>query len=146
MSRPEHPYGHVFTDRPTQPPPGDAGSQQNILHGARGGVMGGNEYRVLNMPRAHVWRNAALNANVGNIRIASFDRTAYDTDSMVDQTNFPTRITCKTPGIYAVTGCAIYDAVLNDQLWTRIVYNNNSAQRVASDTARPAWPGARTPR
>jgi hypothetical protein len=129
----QHPYGHDFNDTR----PGDQGNQQNLLHAIRGGVMGGNEYRVQNMPRSKGYRVSAqaLTANVPYA--AAFDAAEYDTDSMWSATT-PSRLTCKTPGVYSVIGEAIYDMPGTANGWTRIVLNSGTALAAFTDTGAVA--------
>ncbi len=60
------------------------------------------------MPRASVWRAAAHNVATGGAYVAiEFDNLDYDTDGMW-ATTAPTRLTCRTSGLYAVEGWCVW--------------------------------------
>lgn len=98
--------------------PSDYGSGQNLLHAIRGGVMSGNEYRVLNTPGARVIKTTASNVPQGNttwgitsnaayatgVLSGGWNAITYDNDGMVNLTLDDSAITCVTPGIYLVGG------------------------------------------
>lgn len=100
---------HPFNDSQN---PGDQGRLQNILHAIRGGVMGGNEYRVLNMPRARVYRVTALGTNSGSPGQVPWDTADYDTDGFWTGAD-PTKLTVRTSGVYIVYGVFGWTANIN---------------------------------
>lgn len=81
-----------------------------MLFSIRGGAAAsGDEYRVLNMPRASVYRTgAATTASSLTFSQIAWDTLEYDTDGMWDS-SVPSRLICKTPGVYLVTAAAAWN-------------------------------------
>lgn len=99
-----NPYGHAFNDSA----PGQPGGDQNLLHAIRGNIMGGNEYRVQNLPRASVYLAAAGSVASSAVTGVAWDTTEYDSASMFS-TGAPGRLTARTAGLYHVKGWWTWD-------------------------------------
>lgn len=97
------------------------GDPSRIFPAMRNGSVDAVTGRINDKPRCRIWRNAALSLPVGAATIVPvpFDQSEFDTDGMwsIDD---PTRIYCRTPGVYAVHGEGQYNAQNFDWLWTRI--------------------------
>lgn len=126
----KHPYGHDFNDaRPAED------KTKNLLHSIRGGVMGGNEYRVHNMPRCKIYTAAAIplaapfNAEVAWLGTAA-QSVVWDTDSMAVASPY---ITIKTPGIYQVSGYGLFSGggVANIGIEMALIKNSNTSNIMA---------------
>lgn len=79
------------------------------LNAIRGGDMGGDEYRVLNMPRCSVYRTTALNIATGAGQAIPWDQCEYDTDSMTAvSATTGYFIKAKTPGVYLFIGWGVW--------------------------------------
>lgn len=103
------------------------------LFSIRGGNAGGDEYRVLNVPRARVGQvTGAVTTNGGDMTL-SFDAlgdTGYDTDAMF-ALDTPTRLTIRSPGLYAVwqyVNFPLSGAGANRQSWVEL---NSTGRRWA---------------
>lgn len=70
------------------------------LYSIRGGTAGGDEYRVLNVPRVSIYQNAAFSSTTAVEFSVTWDSLEYDTDSMWESVTHPGRITVSSPGIY----------------------------------------------
>lgn len=80
------------------------------LRSVRGNYMGEDENNVLDKPRAFVYRSATHNVSTGGTaNTITWDQLVYDTDGMWDSTR-PTRLTCRTAGIYLWTGWVLWPA------------------------------------
>lgn len=65
----------------------------------RSNVLNGMD-RILSMPRASIARLSAASPGSGAIGIFAFDALEYDSDGMVDISANPSRLTCRTSGLY----------------------------------------------
>lgn len=72
------------------------------LQPMRGNMQGADVSRVLDVPRVRVYRNAGLSILTGTNTSVIWDSVDYDTDGMWSPTINPTRLTCRTQGLYLV--------------------------------------------
>ena len=120
-----HPYGHEFGDTGFATPQGDEpGGYANLLKAIRGGIMGGNEYRVQNKPRFRVVADAAQSINNAAYPPATsitWTSAPVDTDSLWNS-SLATRVTIKTPGVYQVNYQVEWAAAAgtNRQAWVQL--------------------------
>jgi hypothetical protein len=86
----------------------------------------------LNVPRAKVYRTAAIGAlATGVAGTVSFDTVEYDTDGMANPLGV--FLTCRTAGLYVAQGQATYNDGFVGPFRTRLLRNNNAAQPLADD-------------
>lgn len=104
---------------------------QRLLNAVRGGNLGGNEYRVLNMPRAHVSRTTAKTLGTSVLWTIEWDQLLYDTDGMWDSTD-PTKLTCKTPGIYRFDAQAYIAGAGSLNTYRQMYFRKNAAGAVGA--------------
>jgi hypothetical protein len=57
-----------------------------------------------NVPCARVYRDAAISVTSGTTFGLSFNQERFDTDNIHDSAVNPGRLTCKTPGVYQISG------------------------------------------
>lgn len=99
------------------------------LNAIRGGIMGGDEYRVLNVPRASVYASA-VQSMADNVpaTITLWDTVDYDTDGMWDSGNSGF-FKVKTPGVYRVTftGAIVSSGAVAG--WRQAYFRKSSAGR-----------------
>lgn len=104
---------------------------QRLLNSIRGGIMGQNEYRVLNKPRVSLGRVTALSPGAGPT-FPTWDQLEYDTDSMANgAAGVYNNIKVNTPGIYLFTAWWMWaaNAVGYREIWfqkgTGQIYDQN---------------------
>lgn len=71
------------------------------LRRIRSNVMGASEREVQNVPRVSVFQNTGGTLVTTVVTLVSWDSVDWDTDGMFSLA-FPTRITARTAGLYAV--------------------------------------------
>lgn len=78
---------------------------QGHLYSVRGGNLSGgaaDSYRVLNVPRAAIYRSTAQSIPNSSATVVTWDTSDYDSDNIWSAAS-PTRLTCGTPGLYLAT-------------------------------------------
>lgn len=78
------------------------------LFSIRGGIMGADEYRVLNVPRVSVYQSVAQGITTATISNYPWDTVDYDTDSMWTSTGGGFWLTANTPGLYACNAWVVW--------------------------------------
>jgi hypothetical protein len=98
---------------------------EKLLFAARGGVIGPDLYRGLDMPRCRVWSSTGEGGHGPGAAFAplsggGWTNAEYDTDSMT--TIASPFITCRTPGLYLVIANFIFGGNPNaaDNIWLRL--------------------------
>ena len=89
----------------------------------RGNVYGGlGVGDILDKPRARVYRNAGLSVNSATATTITFDAFRYDPDGMWSSTTNPSRITCRTAGVYqfVYNQSFVFDANGNRGIWFNV--------------------------
>lgn len=107
-----------------------------FLTGARSGVMGADEFRMLNVPRCFVRFTDEI-PHTGGVTSGSAYTAAnvvQDSDNMTHGGTATPFIYCNTPGVYAVGGLSAWSGGGVAQVWTRICINNNASTLVSSNT------------
>lgn len=72
---------------------------------------------------ARVFCSIATNAASGSTTTVQYDNVRYDTDGMFDAAQ-PTRLTCKTAGIYLLGGNVTFEADADGERLVRVIVNN----------------------
>lgn len=102
------------------------------LKAIRGGKMGGDEYRIWNVPRVSVYRAAAGNIAAATPSAITWDTIEYDTDSMFNPIN-PTILSANTPGLYELT-CWGNLANAGDTTYRQFYFFKNGANALGQVT------------
>lgn len=76
-----------------------AGDPSRFFPSVRSGNVDAVTGRVLNMPRAQVYRTAVKTLGTSVLWTIEWDSEVYDTDNMWSSAD-PTKLTCRTPGVY----------------------------------------------
>lgn len=94
---------------------------QRLLNSIRSGVMGQNEYRVLNVPRCFVHRTASFVLSTGIIAALPMDTVVWDNDQMFQIAN-PTAITIRTSGVYDIDCWCLWPAAAASyrEMWIKV--------------------------
>jgi hypothetical protein len=99
---------------------------EKLLFAARGGIIGPDLYRGLDMPRCRVWSSIGEGGHGPGAAFAplsggGWTNAEYDTDSMT--TLASPYLTCKTPGLYLVLANFNFGPSPNsaDQIWMRLM-------------------------
>jgi hypothetical protein len=94
---------------------------------------------LADFPKAHVSNSALIPIPDGVDTTVSFDTVKFDSDNCHDFVATPTRLTCKTPSVYFMSGYAGFDANNIDFRHGYLLVNGGTpgANAIASDV-RPA--------
>lgn len=107
-----------------------------FLNAIRGGVMGGDEYRVLNKPRARAYLGITGSVANATASAITFDTKDYDTDSI--WTVGGSVFTANTPGLYDVEAHVVWAAAAGGTLrWAYLVKNGVTGIHYADDAPGP---------
>lgn len=106
--------------------------EDNLLECTDDGLLGSLPYYLSDPPACHIYRTSNQTFAHDDADVVVMNEFRWDTDTMYDEPNFPSRITFTTAGVYVVTFVCVWNknAAGDRQVWIR----KNGTDSLVSDS------------